>query len=258
MTDNNSSTLVVANDPNDPRFVNNPDYEFANGIWNFKGPADLDEVIVTAERRSAPDLRVRLRAQNGQELAVYGEETDDNILAILHETNGMLFPYTPSITFEQSVEYKTIDLTHANNDINAYTRTPSVNLSIVGKFTVQNQREGLYVLAVMHFLRTVSKMHFGELDPNAGRPPPILYFQGYGPYMFNGLKCVLKSHNYSLEDTVDYVDVRAKDGTITRLPSLLTISVNLGVQQTPNAMRKVFDLEKFRTGELMRTKKGWI
>lgn len=204
------------------------------------------------------DNRVRLRAQPGQKNRVYGEPGPDNILSILHQTGGVLFPYTPSITVEQSVDYKTVELVHANGDINAYSRTPSISIGVTGKFTVQNQREGEYLIAVLHFLRVVSKMHFGEQDPNAGLPPPVLNFSGYGPYMFRSLKCVLKSHSYSLEDTVDYVDIKTADGLVNRLPSMLTITLGLGIQNTPTEMRSSFNLAEFRTGELMRSSKGWI
>lgn len=205
------------------------------------------------------DLRVRLRALSQQASQIYGEKTDDgsNILSILHDTDGVLFPYTPSVSIEQSVDYKSIDLTHANGDIYAYSRTPSVTINITGKFTVQNQREGKYLVAVIHFLRTVSKMNFGELaGDKAGLPPPILRFSGYGQYMWDDVRCVLKTHSYSLEDSVDYVNVTI-GSTVTRVPSLLTISVSLGVQQTPSKMRKEFNLEEFRTGKLMRSG-GWI
>lgn len=223
------------------------------------GPAtQVDDVIVEGPSRLDGDRRVRLRAQPGQADRIYGEAAPDNILSILHQTGGILFPYTPSITVEQSVDYKTIDLVHANGDINAYSRTPSVSIGVTGKFTVQNQREGEYMIAVLHFLRVVSKMHFGENDPNAGLPPPILAFSGYGTYMFKSLKCVLKSHSYSLEDTVDYVDIKTEGGVITRLPSMLTVTLSLGVQNTPTEMRRTFDLSEFRTGALMRGRRGWI
>ena len=225
---------------------------------------ELEDVIVQGVRAPASeaidtDLRVRLRAQPGHADRIYGAAEEGNILSILHQTGGMLFPYTPIISVEQSVDYKTIDLVHANGDINAYSRTPSVTLNVTGKFTVQNQREGEYLIAVLHFLRTVSKMHFGQDDANAGLPPPVLYFHGYGTYMFNGLKCILKSHSFSLDDTVDYVNVVTDGGGVTtRVPSMLTISLTLGVQNTPSEMKNKFNLDEYRTGHLMRTKKGWI
>jgi hypothetical protein len=102
-------------------------------------------------------------------------------------------------------------------------------------------------------------MYFGKLaGDKAGLPPPILQFTGYGNYMFNDLKVVLKNHSFALEDTVDYVNIKIGE-TVTRVPSMLTISCALGVQQTPTAMRETFNLNEFRTGALMRGgNKGWI
>ena len=224
------------------------------------------EVVVTGQRvQQNPDIRVRLRAQDTQRDAVYGPKPgsgntgDDNILGILYQTNGVLFPYTPSISVTQDVDYKTVDLVHSNYDINTYTRTPSVQLNVNAKFTVQNQYEGRYALAALHFFRTVSKMYFGNLDGDlAGMPPPILLFSGYGAYMFNELRVVVKAHSYTFDESVDMVDVKTADGLVTRLPSLFTVSVTLAVQQTPTAMRKDFSLDRFRTGELMRRGGGWI
>ncbi len=228
------------------------------------------------------DTRVRLRAMRGAEKQVYGEISNDNILSIMNPsadrtwdsvatggtsnktsatTDGLLFPYTPSIGFSQSVDYKEISMIQTNGDYSAYSRTPSVSLRVSGKFTVQNQREGRYLLAVIHFLRTVSKSYFGEIDAGnklAGLPPPVLIFSGYGNYMFNELPVIVKSHDYSLDDNMDTVEIQTASG-IARLPAMLTINMELTVQQTPQKMRKEFSLDEFRTGALMRDgKTGWI
>lgn len=234
-------------------------------ILNPDGSATVSELVVEAPRgqsvaNKSKDLRVRLRPQDSQKDKVYGKEGVSNILSILYKTNGVLFPYTPTVNFSQDVDYKTIDLVHSNYDINAYNRTPSVSLSIAGKFSVQNKREGEYAIAVLHFLRTASKMYFGDEDASnglAGLPPPVLLFSGYGAYMFNDLRVVLKSHSYTFDDSVDMVEVNL-DGIITKVPALFTVSLALGVQQTPYAMREKFSLDTFRTGELMRRGGGWI
>jgi hypothetical protein len=201
------------------------------------------------------DARVRLKALNPAE--VYGPNQPSNLLSILYETGGMLFPYTPSINFSQTVNYQSVDLVHTNGSVAAYQRTPNVELTVSGKFTVQNRREGVYALAAIHFLRTASKMYFGEQDgPKAGLPPPILLFSGYGTYMFNDLKVILKSHSFPYDENVDTVNVQVPGG-FARLPVMFTIQLNLEVQNAPKAMRKEFSLDKFRTGELM-TKGGWI
>jgi hypothetical protein len=184
------------------------------------------------------------------------------ILAPLLVTNGVLFPYSPAISFSQDVEYQLVGggLVHTNQDYNAYQRTPSVKLTIEGKFTIQNQYEGLYMLAVIHFFRTVSKMYFGEAAANAGTaglPPPILILNGYGTYMFNNLPCLLTTHSFSYTDDVDTIDIADSSGGITKLPSLLDLTIGLTVQQTPYNMSTVFDLNAFRSGALMKNG-GWI
>lgn len=274
---------IKSNIPKAVEFINTPaSLRLSNGlgpggsaisqfgsIFREDGSTDTEELVVTGSRRTSgavspsnsTDMRVRLSAQESQRDQVYGSAGADNILSILHETNGMLFPYTPNVSISQDVDYKTIDLVHSNYDINAYSRTPSVSVSITGKFTVQNKREGVYAIAVLHYLRTVSKIYFGEKDAENGRaglPPPVLLLNGYGTYMFNNLRVVVKSHSYNFDESVDMVDVSMDDGTKTRVPSLFTISLNLGVQQTPTAMRKEFSLDDFRTGALMRRGGGWI
>ncbi len=180
-----------------------------------------------------------------------------NLMAPLVITNGVLFPYSPTINFEQSVDYTQFNMVHTNMDYYAYQRTPSVTLNITGKFTCQNQTEGRYALAAIHFFRVASKMYFGQkAGSKAGLPPPILRLNAYGTYMFNNLNCILKSHSFSFNEQADTVPIQVAGG-YARLPALFDLSVVLTVQQTPAKMRSEFDLDAFRTGALM-TKGGWI
>jgi hypothetical protein len=223
-------------------------------------------IKVTGKRpQGSKDFRVRISPQVDAFDQVYGPLGENNILTPLRSTQGLMFPFTPSIAWSQSVEYTATTLTHSNQDSYTYKNTPSTMISLDGEFTVQNQKEGEYLLAVMHFLRTVSKMYFGEASfaapstgqPSlAGMPPPVLIFSGYGDYMFNDLPVIVKDHSYSLKDNINYVDINTA-GASVRLPSIISISIKLIVQTTPKRNRKEFDLNKFRTGELMK-KGGWI
>jgi len=151
----------------------------------------------------AAGRRVRLRPKPDAISTIYGA---GGLLAPLRETNGMVFPYQPTITYQQDVNYTTIDMVHTNQEFYAYTRTNAVKLSISGQFTVQNQSEGIYSLACIHFLRTVTKMWFGQ-GARAGTPPPVLLFDAYGPYMFNQLPVIVTNFNVGLPNDVDYVPV---------------------------------------------------
>lgn len=174
-----------------------------------------------------------------------------------------MFPYTPTIEWNQQVRYEELSYVHSNQDYYAYKNTPSTEINISGAFTLQNQREGEYMIACMHFLRTVSKMYFGQASAgtssnpgNAGMPPPVLLLSGYGDFMFNDLPVIVLNHSYTFPNDIDYVTVQVAGGKV-RLPSILNITVHLVVQHTAQDMRTKFDLDKFRTGQLMKSK-GWI
>lgn len=180
-----------------------------------------------------------------------------SILSPIINTGGVIFPYSPSIQFSQEVDYTPASMIQTNSDYYAYQRTPSVSLTIVGKFSVQTQKDGAYALAAIHFFRAASKMYFGEsAGSKAGLPPPILQLSGYGTYMFNKLNCILKSHSFQYDPQMDTIPIVISSGSV-RLPPLFDLSVTLIVQQTPQNMRTKFDLDKFRTGQLM-TQGGWI
>ena len=230
--------------------------------------------------------RVRLRAKPGAVGTVYGS----GIMSPLLQTNGMIFPYQPEITYQQEVAYTPMELVHTNQDFMAYSRTPALKLGVSGEFTVQNQNEGRYALACIHFLRTCTKMWFGGSSPESvqaqGTPPPVLLFDAYGQYMFNSLPVIITQFSVTLPKDIDYVPVRLdgaantppappsanssfatisniNDNNISArantgyawLPALFTIQVQLTVQNTPRRLRS-FDLAEFRNGQLLR-QGGW-
>lgn len=199
-------------------------------------------------------LRATLSALHPQD--VYGKTPSGGVMSILNQTGGVIFPYTPQIQFSQAVNYMDVQLVHSNTDYSAYTRTPSVTITVTGKFTVQNQQEGQYAMAVIHFLRTVSKSYFGETDPNAGLPPPVLLFSAYGKYVFNQLRVILKNHSWSFEDSMDTISVNI-NGAPVRLPAMFSITTELMVVQTPQRMRTKFNFDAFASGALMN-QGGWI
>jgi hypothetical protein len=247
-------------------------------------------IVVTGHRiKDRPDHRVRLSAFRGQEQQVYGtQDQSANILAPLWETQGLMFPYTPTVAVAQDTTWNTADLEGVNYDILSFKTSASATLSVTGKFTVQNQREGRYLLAVLHFLRTVSKAYFGaqdvekfvapttqtndatpQADPSkqvsdvasggrAGLPPPILLFSGYGNMMFNDVRVVVKSHSWSYDEAADLIRINlpAFDGVVW-LPPMMTIQMTLGIQQNTDNVRNNFSLDDFRTGKLLKTK-GWF
>jgi len=241
------------------------------------------------------DKRIRLRARDGEEERLYGQR--GNPLApstILYETNGIIFPYTPEIRVNQSPRWSSVEFVHSLQDWYYFSSIPSVEISISGTFTAQNRREARYLLGVLHFLRSYSKMEFGEKTDERlrGLPPPTLILEGYGDYMFNSLPVIIRNWDFSLPSNVDYVKVslepnannndnfaslKASDILIryvvdkkdittptngrgnAYVPSITTISVSLVVQKSPLKLKKEFSLEDFVNGKLMGDRgKGYI
>lgn len=266
-----------------------------NGVLQAaqQSPAALSSLGPVPEAREnladTAGRRVRLRAKPAAKSTVYG----NGIMSPLISTNGMIFPYQPLITYQQDVTYTNMELVHANQDFQSYTRTPALKLAVDGEFTVQNQPEGLYALACIHFLRTSTKMWFGGTNPGSeaeqmqGTPPPVLLFDAYGQFMFNALPVIITGFSVTLPKDVDYVPVsitkyssseseltnpNANYQNLTRineknigedirngyawLPAVFNIQVQLTVQNTPRRLRN-FDLSQFRSGQLLRGG-GWV
>jgi hypothetical protein len=156
--------------------------------------------------RSADDWRIRLSlAPNANYL--YRAATDEkDILLPLKATNGVIFPYTPTISTSYTASYDPIDLTHTNYKFYQYRNSAVGDISISGEFTAQDTNEARYLLAVIHFFKSVTKMFYGnDTNPPAGTPPPLLYLSGYGSYQFDRHPVVISNFSYSLPADVDYI-----------------------------------------------------
>ena len=178
-----------------------------------------------------------------------------SILSPLQTTGGMIFPYLPTITISHSANYQQMDITHNNYPFFAYRNSQVDEISITGKFTVQNQEEAKYWVASIHFLRTVTKMFFGQ-GPNLGNPPPICTLNGYGDYVYKDVSCVIKSFQATMPNDVDYIGVAlgSTGGGAGQGLSYAPVSSDITVVVQPVYSRekiKSFDLTKFANGDIM-------
>jgi hypothetical protein len=155
------------------------------------------------------DWRVRLRlAPNATYLY---KAPNPGILQPLAVTDGVVFPYTPRITTAYRAEYSDYKLTHSNYRGFFYQSSYVDDIQLEATFTAQDTYEAEYLLAVIHFFRSATKMFYGANDPQAGSPPPIVYLQGLGEYQFNLQSCVVAQFNYNLPNDVDYIRARSKN-----------------------------------------------
>jgi hypothetical protein len=178
-----------------------------------------EQATISAQRGQANqgDWRVKLRlAEKAQYLYLDPNIQQGGILWPLLESGGVVFPYTPAITTTYAANYSSQDLTHSNYRGYFYQNSYVDEINIQATFTAQDTFEANYLLAVIHFFRSATKMFYGQ-DANRGMPPPLVFLQGLGEYQFNLHPCVIRSFNYNLPNDVDYIRARVANINGTNL-----------------------------------------
>ncbi len=178
------------------------------------------QATIQEQRKQANegDWRVKLRlAEKAQYLFLDPQIQQGSILWPLLETAGVIFPYTPTITTSYNANYNSYDLTHSNYRGYFYQNSYVGEVNVQATFTAQDTKEAEYLLAVIHFFRSVTKMFYGQQDAFRGAPPPLVFLQGLGEFQFNLHPCVVQSFNYSLPNDVDYIRARSPNIAGTNL-----------------------------------------
>jgi hypothetical protein len=116
----------------------------------------------------------------------------------------VIFPYTPKIDVSYKADYARESLTHSNYLSYFYKASSVDSVRITCPFTAQDTTEAQYLLAVIHFFRSATKMFYGQ-DAQRGAPPPLVFLTGLGQYQFNNHPCVITGFEYSLPADVDYI-----------------------------------------------------
>jgi hypothetical protein len=217
------------------------------------------------------DWRVRLSLSDSNPVMY---NSDNNaILAPLRRTRGVVWPYVPSITVSHNAEYSSAGLTHSNYNQQFYNRSEVGQIVINGDFTVQNIREGHYVLAVIMFLRSATKMFYGS-EANAGSPPAILFLNGFGQHYFPNVPVVVQSFQHVLPDDVDFLEIPLYAGVnstspgikqslpgqellgTNRVPVRSTVSVTLAPVYSRSKIHREFTVDAFARGAFMAKNSG--
>ena len=153
------------------------------------------------------DWRVKLRLAP-QATYLY-KDPQPGILAPLAVTDGIIFPYTPTIDVQYRAEYTNYSPTHSNYMHYFYKGSSVQTVQLQAEFTAQDTVEAEYLLACIHFLKSCSKMFYGQ-DAQRGSPPPLLYLSGLGEYQFNESPCAITEFNYNLPNDVNYIRARSR------------------------------------------------
>ena len=172
------------------------------------------EVSVTPINQSSDpaygDLRVRLRVPRDYLTPL----TVGSWLEELQGFGGVIFPYTPQITLEHKADYGSATPLHSNYAINFYKSSSIPDITITGKFTVQNDKDAMVYLATSHVLSALTKMRFGP-DEDAGAPPPVCRLEGYGAFMLKNVPVAITSFKHDLPDDVDFYTFDKRGDTIS-------------------------------------------
>lgn len=161
---------------------------------------------IRAQRQNqaqSTDWRVRLRLAPTSNY-LYNASDCGPVLWPLRDSDGVIFPYTPQIDMAYKANYQPYDLTHSNYRGYFYKNSAIDAINIRGVFTAQDTTEANYLLAVIHFFRSVTKMFYGQ-DSERGSPPPLTYLSGFGDYQFREHPCLVSQFNYNLPADVNYI-----------------------------------------------------
>jgi len=153
---------------------------------------------------------------------------------------GIIFPYTPSISYDVRAEYSPAPTVHSNYTMSFFQRSSIGTININGKFTVQNEKDAGVYIATINLLKALTKMRAGD-DTLAGSPPPVCRLNAYGAYMFNNVPIAITSYRIELPDTVDYFTLGKQQENpvygVNTVPVLSTIAINCIPMYSRNEMQ---------------------
>ncbi len=233
--------------------------QMENKFFNVKQIKKADVVIQEAEK----DWRLKLSLPGSFRKQA---ERETDLLAPLIKTNGLAFPYTPTVLVSQSANYQSIQPVHTNYPYYSYQNSQVDQMTITADFYVQNAAEARYWVACIHYLRSVTKMNYG-VDEEAGQPPPVVRLNGYGDYVFNNVPVIVNSFQFDMPKDVDYISTNL--GNLQGPPSepnsaptgwapstsIVTVAVT---PQYSRTKQSTFSLNNFVKGGYMKSGDGFI
>ena len=144
----------------------------------------------------------------------------------LSKLGGIIFPFTPSISYDVKAEYTASNPLHSNFPINFYQRSSVGPITISGKFTVESAEDARVYLATVHLIKALTKMRSGGStgDEDSGAPPPVCRLDAYGE-MLKNVPVVITNLRVELPDSVDYYTTKDDVTGQTSVPVISTIAI---------------------------------
>ena len=198
------------------------------------------------------DIRVRISMSPASGPLLY-KDPSNKLLEPLIDTDGILFPYTPTISVSHSAQYSAVHPAHSNHMQHSYNASSVDSITVDGYFTANTADEARYVFAVLHFLRSAYKMFYGA-DALRGTPPPVLRLSGYGPHNYNSVPVVLTQFTEIMPADRDMIEVPLASSpdaaTKTMIPTYLPVTMSLMPIYSKNQISN-FSLQGFARGDLI-------
>jgi hypothetical protein len=185
---------------------------------------------------AAKDWRVRLALAPGANYLY--KSSSPGILEPLKATDGVIFPYTPTINVTYAANYDAQSVTHSNYKVYQYQSSSVDSVNVSGDFTCQDVFEANYLLATIHFFRSMTKMFYGQdTNPKNGTPPPLCYIYGMGGYQFDALPLAVTGFTYNLPADVDYIATTGASPAGSPQPSVTNNNTNKSANFLSGAAR---------------------
>ena len=189
----------------------------------------LDQVVVVGRfgdqniLKHTTEQRVRIKVPP-KYLVKYTKGSSAEELSDDSGFGGVVFPYTPTISYGVKADWSEIKPLHSNFNIPFYQRSSVGEISITGQFTVENGKDAAVYLSTVHLLRALTKMRFGgatDGDPDSGAPPPICRLFAFGPNMLNNVPIAITGVRIELPNNCDYFSLNGTNS----VPTISTLSI---------------------------------
>jgi hypothetical protein len=243
---------------------------------------------VDSQTDSAADIRLsdwRVRLSLAPTANYLYKADSPGIMAPLAKTDGVVFPYTPTINTSYVANYDGVLPTHTNFRIQQYMNSAVEQVTITADFTAQDTFEANYLLASIHFFKSMTKMFYGQDEnPTNGTPPPLGFFYGLGAFQLDTHPVVVTNFAYNLPNNVDYIRATNTDAdnpsisqfnliggqltpggnrppatfsdtadqAITYVPTKITITLTCVPVVSRNTISNDFSVKEYATGKLLR------
>lgn len=209
-------------------------------------PLQIDDTQTDTSFTSTYDTRVRIRVPQKYLTSITIGGRDE--LSALNLA-GIIFPYTPSISYTVKAEYAEQKPLHSNFALQFFKNSSVGEISISGKFTVENSKDAEVYISTVHLIKSLIRMRSGGVkngDMDSGSPPPICRLEAYGDMMIKNVPIVITSFRVELPDNVDYFSFLSNSDSIgnNSVPTISTIQITCLPMYSRNEMRN-FSVNKY-------------